>query len=538
MKVFKGTSANGGIAIGRIKVFKNRELKIDKRYSGDRAKEIEKLLSGIEIAKQELESLYDKAFEAVGEDKARIFEVHKMMLEDFEYLDRINKYIKEDGCTAEYAVELTKGELYKVFDLIDDPYMKERAKDIKDISDRLIRVILDKSSDIMTGDEKLIIYAEDLLPSETISLDKDKVLAIVTVKGSTQSHTAILARTMNIPSIVNIDGDFEDFDMKTGIVDAYKGEFIVDPDEKTLMELESVLEKEREKKEYLRTLLNEEAVSKDGTRIKIYANIGSPQDVDKALENGAEGIGLFRTEFLYLGKDELPKEEEQFLQYKHVLEKMGDKEVIIRTFDIGADKKVDYLNLPEEENPALGYRAIRICLDRTDLFKEQIRAILRASVYGHAKIMLPMINDLWEVKKAKQIIEEVKLELEENKISYDRDIKIGIMIETPAAALISDILADEVSFFSIGTNDLTQYTLAVDRQNMKINNHRDIHHMAVKKLIEMTIKNAHGKNIEVGVCGELGADVEMSEFFIKNRIDELSVNPGNILELKDRIRKL
>lgn len=538
MKVFKGTSANGGIAIGRIKVFKNRELKIDKRYSGDRAKEIEKLLSGIEIAKQELESLYDKAFEAVGDDKARIFEVHKMMLEDFEYLDRINKYIKEDGCTAEYAVELTKGELYKVFDSIDDPYMKERAKDIKDISDRLIRVILDKSSDIMTGDEKLIIYAEDLLPSETISLDKDKVLAIVTVKGSTQSHTAILARTMNIPSIVNIDGDFEDFDMKTGIVDAYRGEFIVDPDEKTLMELESVLEKEREKKEYLRTLLNEEAISKDGTRIKIYANIGSPQDVDKALENGAEGIGLFRTEFLYLGKDELPKEEEQFLQYKHVLEKMGDKEVIIRTFDIGADKKVDYLNLPEEENPALGYRAIRICLDRTDLFKEQIRAILRASVYGHTKIMLPMINDLWEVKKAKQIIEEVKLELEENKISYNRDIKIGIMIETPAAALISDILADEVSFFSIGTNDLTQYTLAVDRQNMKINNHRDIHHMAVKKLIEMTIKNAHGKNIEVGVCGELGADVEMSEFFVKNRIDELSVNPGNILELKDRIRKL
>lgn len=537
MKTIKGTIANKGLVLGKIKVFSDEKINISKEKINDTASEINKLDAAVKKSIDELDKLFEKAKVDAGEEEAQIFEVHKMMIDDIEYQDEIRRNINEEKDSAAYAVSFAEEKFYEIFNSMDDEYFSQRAKDIKDISQRLIKNILGIKNSFNEGlEEKVILYAEDLLPSQTLNIDKDKLLAIVTVKGSTQSHTAILAKSMNIASLVNLDSAFDkSIDGKTAILDAYEGTLIIDPDEKLLKDVKERIEKEEKRKLELEKLKTAKAISKDGTHISVYANIGNSKDLPLAIKNGAEGIGLFRTEFLYLGRDSLPTEEEQFKEYKYVAEAMEGKEVIVRTFDIGADKKVDYLNLPEEENPALGYRAIRICLDDTDLFKSQLRAIIRASHYGNIKIMLPMINDVWEVKKAKELIKEIFNELKEKNIPFNEDIEVGIMIETPAAAIISDDLAREVSFFSIGTNDLTQYTLAVDRQNEKIARHRDIHHKAILRLMEMTAANAKKNGVKISVCGELGSDPDLTEFYIKNKFDKLSVNPGQILELKDRI---
>lgn len=537
MRVIKGTCANAGLVLGKVKVFTDEKIVISKDKIVDTTEEIVKLDAALERSIKELDSLYEKARQDVGEEEAQIFEVHKMMLDDIEYQDEIRRNINEEKDNAAYAVSLAEEKFYVVFNSMDDEYFSQRAKDIRDISQRLIKNILGiKNAFDDDFDEKVILYAEDLLPSQTLNIDKKKLLAIVTVNGSTQSHTAILAKSMNIASLVNLDEAFDQaLDGKVAVLDAYNGVLIIDPDESTLKDAKERLAKEEKRREELEKLKTAKAISRDGTHISVYANIGNSKDLPLVLENAAEGIGLFRTEFLYLGRDSLPTEEEQFKEYKHVAEAMEGKEVIVRTFDIGADKKVDYLNLPEEENPALGYRAIRICLDDEELFKAQLRAIIRASHYGNIKIMLPMINDVWEVKKAKELIQEIFNELREKNIPFNEDIEVGIMIETPAAAIISDDLAKEVSFFSIGTNDLTQYTLAVDRQNEKIAKHRDIHHKALLRLMELTAANAKKNGVKISVCGELGSDPEMTEFYIKNKFDKLSVNPGQILALKDRI---
>lgn len=537
MKTINGTIANKGLVLGKIKVFSDEKINISKEKINDTASEINKLDAAVKKSIDELDKLFEKAKVDAGEEEAQIFEVHKMMIDDIEYQDEIRRNINEEKDSAAYAVSFAEEKFYEIFNSMDDEYFSQRAKDIKDISQRLIKNILGIKNSFNEGlEEKVILYAEDLLPSQTLNIDKDKLLAIVTVKGSTQSHTAILAKSMNIASLVNLDSAFDkSIDGKTAILDAYEGTLIIDPDEKLLKDVKERIEKEEKRKLELEKLKTAKAISKDGTHISVYANIGNSKDLPLAIKNGAEGIGLFRTEFLYLGRDSLPTEEEQFKEYKYVAEAMEGKEVIVRTFDIGADKKVDYLNLPEEENPALGYRAIRICLDDTDLFKSQLRAIIRASHYGNIKIMLPMINDIWEVKKAKELIKEIFNELKEKNIPFNENIEVGIMIETPAAAIISDDLAKEVSFFSIGTNDLTQYTLAVDRQNEKIARHRDIHHKAILRLMEMTAANAKKNGVKISVCGELGSDPDLTEFYIKNKFDKLSVNPGQILELKDRI---
>lgn len=537
MKTIKGTIANKGLVLGKIKVFADEKINISKDKITDTASEIAKLDSAVKKSIDELDKLFEKAKMDAGEEEAQIFEVHKMMLDDIEYQDEIRRNINEEKDNAAYAVSLAEEKFYMIFNSMDDEYFSQRAKDIIDISQRLIKNILGiKNAFDDDFDEKVILYAEDLLPSQTLNIDKEKLLAIVTVKGSTQSHTAILAKSMNIASLVNLDSTFDkSIDGKTAILDAYEGELIIDPDEKLLKDVKDRIEKEEKRKLELEKLKTAKAISKDGTHISVYANIGNSKDLPLALKNGAEGIGLFRTEFLYLGRDSLPTEEEQFKEYKYVAEAMEGKEVIVRTFDIGADKKVDYLNLPEEENPALGYRAIRICLDDEELFKAQLRAIIRASHYGNIKIMLPMINDVWEVKKAKELINEIFNELREKDIPFNEEIEIGIMIETPAAAIISDDLAKEVSFFSIGTNDLTQYTLAVDRQNEKIARHRDIHPKAILRLMELTCENAKKNGVKISVCGELGSDPDLTEFYVKNKFDKLSVNPGQILELKERI---
>lgn len=537
MKTIKGTIANKGLVLGKIKVFSDEKINISKEKINDTASEINKLDAAVKKSIDELDKLFEKAKVDAGEEEAQIFEVHKMMIYDIEYQDEIRRNINEEKYNAAYAVSLAEEKFYEIFNSMDDEYFSQRAKDIKDISQRLIKNILGIKNSFNEGlEEKVILYAEDLLPSQTLNIDKDKLLAIVTVKGSTQSHTAILAKSMNIASLVNLDSAFDkSIDGKTAILDAYEGTLIIDPDEKLLADVKDRIEKEEKRKLELEKLKTAKAISKDGTHISVYANIGNSKDLPLAIKNGAEGIGLFRTEFLYLGRDSLPTEEEQFKEYKYVAEVMEGKEVIVRTFDIGADKKVDYLNLPEEENPALGYRAIRICLDDMDLFKAQLRAIIRASHYGNIKIMLPMINDVWEVKKAKELIKEIFDELKDKNIPFNEGIEVGIMIETPAAAIISDDLAKEVSFFSIGTNDLTQYTLAVDRQNEKIARHRDIHHKAILRLMEMTAANAKKNGVKISVCGELGSDSDLTEFYIKNKFNKLSVNPGQILELKDRI---
>jgi len=541
MIIITGKSVYGGIAIGKIKFLKKEESSIKKKHIDNIEPELHRFFEAKKKTKRQLENLYDKAVVEVGETNAAIFEIHNMMLDDEDFNNSIINIINSQRVNAEYAVAQTSENFAKMFSDMDDEYMKARAVDVKDISERIITCLSDNGNmeaEEKNYDENFIICANDLAPSETVQLDKNKVLAFVTFHGSTNSHTAILARTMNIPAIVNLSSSFgENFDGKLAVVDGNSGKFYIDPDEKTLVEMQKKQKKDKEEKELLQELKGKENITIDGTRINVYANIGSPSDIGNVIFNDAGGIGLFRSEFIYLESKDFPSEEKQLLIYKNILENMVSKKVIIRTLDIGADKKIDYFNLKSEENPALGYRAIRICLNQKNIFKTQLRALFRASVYGNLSIMFPMITSEWEVIEILNIIEGIKKELEDEKIDYS-EVEIGIMIETPAAAIISDKLAKYVDFFSIGTNDLTQYTLAVDRQNQQIEEFYDSHHTAVMRMIQFTAENAHKAGKWVGICGEVASDLTLTEEFLKMGIDELSVSPSYILALRDKIRKI
>lgn len=531
-----GKTAFGGIAIGNIKELLPQKREVRRVQVEDTAAELARFESARTEAGNQLKELYDMALKEVGEENAAIFEVHQMMLEDLDYLDSIHDMIENESVNAEFAVATTGDNFAEIFAQMDDDYMKERAADVRDISQRLVRILSDEgtqSAAAGAAEGKCIIVADDLAPSETIQLDRDCVLAFVTRSGSTNSHTAILARTMNIPALV-LTPVASDVNGKMAIVDGFSGTLILDPDEEVLQEYREKLKEEEEKRKLLEQLKGRPAVTEDGKEIKLYANIGGVEDVDAVLQNDAAGIGLFRSEFLYLQSKDYPSEEEQFQAYKTVAERMEGKKVIIRTLDIGADKMVDYFHLDEEENPALGYRAIRICLTRPEIFRTQLRALLRASAYGNIAIMLPMITSLWEVHRAKEILKEVKEELTAEGISF-KDIEVGVMIETPAAVMVADELAKEVDFFSIGTNDLTQYTLAIDRQNAHLETFYDAHHPAVLRMIRMVADSAHKAGIWAGICGELGADLEVTETFVKMGIDELSVSPSMILPVKNNI---
>ncbi len=536
MQRVQGKIAFGGIAIGKIKELLPQNHEVRRVKVEDTVAEMDRFEQAKEETKRQLHGLYEKAVKEVGEDNAAIFEIHQMMLEDLDYLDSIRNMIETQSVNAEFAVAMTGDNFAQMFAQMDDDYMKARAADVKDISERLIRVLSNRQNQTgETGDsdEKYIIVADDLAPSETIQLDREKVLAFVTRKGSTNSHTAILARTMNIPALV-LTPVAEEINGKEAIVDGFTGTVILEPDEDVRREYEEKQQQEAHRRELLERLKGKPAITEDGKEIKLYANIGGVKDVAAVLQNDAAGIGLFRSEFLYLQNQDYPTEEEQFKAYKTVAEMMAGKKVIIRTLDIGADKKVDYFQLDEEDNPALGYRAIRICLTRPEIFRTQLRALLRASAFGNIAIMLPMITSLWEVQKAKEIIADVKKELTEQGISY-KDVEVGVMIETPAAVMIADDLAKEVDFFSIGTNDLTQYTLAIDRQNEHLDTFYNAHHPAVLRMIGMVAESAHKAGIWAGICGELGADLELTETFVKMGIDELSVSPSMVLPVRDKI---
>lgn len=536
MQRVQGKIAFGGIAIGKIKELLPQNHEVRRVKVEDTVAEMDRFEQAKEETKRQLHGLYEKAVKEVGEDNAAIFEIHQMMLEDLDYLDSIRNMIETQSVNAEFAVAMTGDNFAQMFAQMDDDYMKARAADVKDISERLIRVLSNRQNQTgETGDsdEKYIIVADDLAPSETIQLDREKVLAFVTRKGSTNSHTAILARTMNIPALV-LTPVAEEINGKEAIVDGFTGTVILEPDEDVRKEYEEKQREEAHRRELLERLKGKPAITEDGKEIKLYANIGGVKDVAAVLQNDAAGIGLFRSEFLYLQNQDYPTEEEQFKAYKTVAEMMAGKKVIIRTLDIGADKKVDYFQLDEEDNPALGYRAIRICLTRPEIFRTQLRALLRASAFGNIAIMLPMITSLWEVQKAKEIIADVKKELTEQGISY-KDVEVGVMIETPAAVMIADDLAKEVDFFSIGTNDLTQYTLAIDRQNEHLDTFYNAHHPAVMRMIGMVAESAHKAGIWAGICGELGADLELTEAFAQMGIDELSVSPSMVLPVRDKI---
>ena len=532
--VIQGKSVFSGIAIGRLSVYNKAENVVKRVKITDIDGEIRRFEEAREEGKKQLAGLYEKALKEVGEVNAAIFEVHQMMLDDLDYVESIQNMIKSQEVNAEFAVANTGDNFSEMFASMDDDYMKERAADVKDISNRLIMILQGNGAGGIRSDEPVILLADDLAPSETVQLDKSKVLSFVTRHGSTNSHTAILARTMNIPALIGVDYP-DDADGKMGIVDGYEGKIIIDPEVSVLEDYKAKKEQEDEKKRLLQELKGKENVTLDGKKINLYANIGSVSDVASVLANDAGGIGLFRSEFLYLESETYPTEEEQFKAYRTVAENMAGKKVIIRTLDIGADKQVGYFNLDKEENPAMGYRAIRICLDRKDIFKTQLRALYRASYYGTISIMFPMIISVQEVKQIKQIISEVKAELDEANVPY-KDVEIGIMIETPAAVMMSEELAKEVDFFSIGTNDLTQYTLAIDRQNPKLDNIYDSHHPAILKMLQMVVDNGHKGGCWVGICGELGADTTLTETFLKMGFDELSVSPSMILRVRDRIR--
>lgn len=537
MITYTGKTILNGIAIGKIAVFLKKEKQVKRYHIEDTEKEWKRFNEAKDIALVQLKGLYNKAVAEVGNDGAAIFEVHQMMLEDMDYLDSIKNIIDSQSVNSEYAVAVTADNFYHMFASMEDAYMKERAADVKDISERILSILHGEVSTNVLAQEPVIILADDLAPSETVQLDKSKVLAFVTVHGSTNSHTAILARTMNIPALINVPMEhYEELNGKLAIVDGFTGTIYIEPDQTTYENMLKKQENDRKQKELLKELKDKENITLDGQKIDLFANIGSTKDLASVLQNDAGGIGLFRSEFLYLEKDHYPTEEEQFQAYKTVAENMAGKKVIIRTLDIGADKQVDYFNLDKEDNPAMGYRAIRICLDRTEIFKTQLRALLRASVFGNLAVMYPMIVSLEEVLEIKKIVEEVKRELEDEKLPY-KNIEQGIMIETPAAALISDILAQEVDFFSIGTNDLTQYTLAIDRQNPKLEKHYNPHHQAILRLIKMIADNAHKEGIWVGICGELAADSTLTETFLKMKIDELSVSPSYIYPLRKKIRE-
>lgn len=537
MKEYKGKSVFGGIAIGRLCLHQKDEQQVVRRKIEDPARETERFLAARDAAVEQLQGLYEKALKEVGESNAAIFEVHQMMLGDDDYLDSVANIIESQGVNAEYAVAVTGENFSNMFASMDDEYMKARAADVKDISERVISVLNGKQDDLLQAGEPCIIVADDLAPSETVQMDKDKVLAFVTVHGSVNSHTAILARTMGIPALIGTDLELDpSLNGKQAVVDGNAGCLYVDPDEETLLKMIELRKEEEERKKLLLELKNKESVTLDGKHVMTYANIGDMKDLALVLENGAEGIGLFRSEFIYLESKTFPTEEEQFKIYKTVAETMAGKRVIIRTLDIGADKQCDYFELEKEENPAMGLRAIRICLTRPEIFKTQLRALFRASAYGKIAIMYPMITSVSEVRKIKEIVAEVKKELDEENISYGQ-VEQGIMIETPAAAVISDLLAKEVDFFSIGTNDLTQYLLAIDRQNQNLDDFYDAHHPAVLRMIRMTAENAHKEGIWCGICGELGADLTLTKQFLAMGVDELSVSPGRILPIRKIIRE-
>lgn len=532
--VLKGKSVFGGIAIGRLSIYNKKENQVKREKITDVEAEITRFTDAKETAKEQLKDFYEKAVKEVGEVNAAIFEVHQMMLDDLDYVESITNMIRTQEVNAEFAVASTGDNFSKMFAAMDDDYMKERAADVKDISNRVISILQNAENGSVTGEEPVILLADDLAPSETVQLDKSKVLSFVTRHGSTNSHTAILARTMNIPALIGIDFS-EDVNGKMGIVDGYTGKLYIEPDEETMKKYEAKKAEDENKKRLLLELKGKENVTLDGKKINLYANIGGVADVANALSNDAGGIGLFRSEFLYLESEDYPTEEAQFAAYKTVAENMAGKKVIIRTLDIGADKQVDYFHMEKEENPAMGYRAIRICLDRPEIFKTQLRAIYRASYYGTISIMFPMIISVKEVKRIKEIVAEVKAELTTEGIPF-KDCELGIMIETPAAVMISDLLAEEVDFFSIGTNDLTQYTLAIDRQNPKLDSFYDSHHEAILRMLQMVVDNGHKHGCWVGICGELGADTTLTSTFLKMGFDELSVSPAMILRVREEIR--
>ena len=532
--VLEGKSVFGGIAIGRLSIYNKKENQVKREKITDVEAEITRFTDAKETAKEQLKGFYEKAVKEVGEVNAAIFEVHQMMLDDLDYVESITNMIRTQEVNAEFAVASTGDNFSKMFAAMDDDYMKERAADVKDISNRVISILQNAENGSVTGEEPVILLADDLAPSETVQLDKSKVLSFVTRHGSTNSHTAILARTMNIPALIGIDFS-EDVNGKMGIVDGYTGKLYIEPDEETMKKYEAKKAEDENKKRLLLELKGKENVTLDGKKINLYANIGGVADVANALSNDAGGIGLFRSEFLYLESEDYPTEEAQFAAYKTVAENMAGKKVIIRTLDIGADKQVDYFHMEKEENPAMGYRAIRICLDRPEIFKTQLRAIYRASYYGTISIMFPMIISVKEVKRIKEIVAEVKAELTAEGIPF-KDCELGIMIETPAAVMISDLLAEEVDFFSIGTNDLTQYTLAIDRQNPKIDSFYDSHHEAILRMLQMVVDNGHKHGCWVGICGELGADTTLTSTFLKMGFDELSVSPAMILRVREEIR--
>ena len=533
---YQGKSVFSGIAIGPLCLYQKADSMVKRYKIEDADAEVKRFEDAQATAKDQLQSLYDKALKEVGEANAAIFEVHQMMLDDGDYLESITNIIRTQLVNAEYAVATTGDNFAQMFAAMDDEYMQARSADIKDISNRVVQVLQGAAAGGINSDVPVILLADDLAPSETVQLDKSLVLSFVTRGGSTNSHTAILARTMSIPALIGVDFP-EDLDGKTGIVDGYKGILIIDPSAEQIEEYQKKKDEDEEKKRLLLELKGKENVTLDGRKVNLYANIGGVGDVASVLQNDAGGIGLFRSEFLYLGADDYPTEDAQFQAYKTVAETMAGKKVIIRTLDIGADKQVDYFHLEKEENPAMGYRAIRICLTRPDIFKTQLRAIYRASYYGTISIMFPMIISVDEVLKCKEIVNEVKKELDEQGLPYG-EVELGIMIETPAAVLMSEELAKEVDFFSIGTNDLTQYTLACDRQNAAIESFNDPHHPAVLKEIQMTIENGHKGGAWVGICGELGADTSLTETFLRMGVDELSVSLSRILAVRDVVRKL
>ena len=538
MITIKGKSVFGGVSIGKIMFYKRNEKVIKRTHVDDVDAEWKRFCDAKDTAVSQLKELYDKAREDVGEANAMIFEIHQMMLEDLDYLESIENIIRTQEVNAEFAVATTADNFAQMFAAMDDAYMQGRAADVKDVSERVLDILCGVSGGMKEMTEPCIIAADDLAPSETVQLDKSKVLGFATMYGSSNSHTAILARTMNIPAVIGLGEDLlTKYDGKMAVIDGFTGMLYIDPDEETMKVMEEKRAKDQEQKALLEQLKGKENVTKSGQKINVYANIGNVSDVGAVLKNDAGGIGLFRSEFLYLENSDFPTEEQQFAVYKQVAENMAGKKVIIRTLDIGADKQVDYFGLDKEENPALGYRAIRICLTRKEIFKTQLRALYRAAMFGNISIMFPMIISVAEVHEIKAIIAEVKEELKNEGIPFKDDVELGVMIETPASVMISRELAKEVDFFSVGTNDLTQYTLAIDRQNAKLDKFYDPHHPAVLAMIKMAADNAHAEGAWIGICGELGADLELTEEFLKMGLDELSVSPAMVLPLRKRIRE-
>ncbi|WP_394916244.1 phosphoenolpyruvate--protein phosphotransferase [uncultured Robinsoniella sp.] len=538
METLQGKGVFGGIAIGEIAFYKRAEGQVQRKRVEDIKSEILRFETAKEKAIDQLGELYEKAVQEVGEGNAMIFQVHQMMLDDLDYVEAITNLITTQQVNGEYAVAVTGDNFSQMFASMEDEYMRARAADVKDISERVIAILSGNENSGLVTDKPVILAADDLAPSETVQLEKDKVLSFITRGGSTNSHTAILARTMNIPAVIGVgDGLSEEYEGKLGIVDGAEGVIYIDPDEETLTKYKEKQKEYQDRLALLQQLKGEENITLDGQKIKVYANIGNASDIGAVMQNDAGGIGLFRSEFLYLESDHFPTEEEQFKVYRYAAETMAGKMVVIRTLDIGADKQIDYFHLPKEENPALGYRAIRICLTQHDIFQTQLRALFRASAFGNIAIMFPMIVAVEEVLEIKEIVEKVKAELDEAGIPYNKKTQLGIMIETPAAAIISDDLAKEVDFFSVGTNDLTQYTTAVDRQNANLDKFYYPHHKALLRLIKMAADNAHKNGIWIGICGELGADTELTETFLSMGIDELSVSPACILPLRKKIRE-